>query len=104
MAGVGHVRSAASSSLAAPHHCFEAGQTIGGPSGTPHAVLPPGPHVIVRVRRLPDRETQERVRNTVGGRERMVSEGQIKLSGAQLSEQWLLVDLVTCWQRSPLID
>jgi hypothetical protein len=32
-----------------PYHRFKVGQTIVAPSGGPHAVIPRGPHVIVRL-------------------------------------------------------
>ncbi len=52
------------------------------PSGGPHALMPRGPHVIVRLMPLSGREPEYRVRSTVGGRERVVVESQIKLTNA----------------------
>ncbi len=72
---------------AVPYHRFKVGQTVVAPAGGPHALIPRGPHIVVRLMPLIGREPRYRVRSTVDGHERVVPEGQIKLTDAKLSEQ-----------------
>jgi hypothetical protein len=62
-----------------PYHRFKVGQTIEAPSGGPHAVIPRGPHVIVRLLPLVDGDPQYRVRSSADGLDRVVRESQIRL-------------------------
>jgi hypothetical protein len=63
-----------------PYHRFKVGQTIVAPFGGPHALIPRGPHVIVRLLPLIGGEPQYRIRSTVDGQERVVLERQIVLA------------------------
>ncbi len=73
--------------LHVPYHRFKVGQTVVAPSGGPHALIPRGPHVIVRLLPLLGREPQYRIRSTVDSHERMVLESQIRLVDAKLSDR-----------------
>ena len=61
-----------------PYHSFKVGQTVVAPFGGPHAFIPHGPFVIVRLLPLVAAQPQYRVRSTVDGHERVVTEQQIK--------------------------
>ena len=61
-----------------PYHSFEVGQTVVAPFGGPHALVPRGPYVVVRLLPLVADQPQYRVRSTVDGHERVVTEQQIK--------------------------
>jgi len=61
-----------------PYHSFKVGQTVVAPFGGPHAFIPHGPFVIVRLLPLVADQPQYRVRSTVDGHERVVTEQQIK--------------------------
>jgi hypothetical protein len=61
-----------------PYHRFKVGQTVVAPFGGPDALIPRGPHVIVRLLPLAGREPQYRVRSSADGLERMVLESQIR--------------------------
>ena len=61
-----------------PYHSFKVGQTVVAPSGRPHAFIPHGPFVIVRLLPLVADQPQYRVRSTLDGHERVVTEQQIK--------------------------
>jgi hypothetical protein len=63
-----------------PYHRFKVGQTVVAPSGGPHALIPRGPHVIVRLLPLVGDEPQYRVRSKIDERERVVLESQIRLA------------------------
>ena len=60
-----------------PGHRFKVGQTVVAPSSGPHALIPRGPHVIVRLLPQAGGEPQYRIRSTVDGLERVVLEGII---------------------------
>ena len=62
-----------------PYHSFKVGQTVVAPFGGPHAFIPHGPFVVVRLLPLVAGQPQYRVRSTVDGHERVVTEQQIKL-------------------------
>jgi len=61
-----------------PYHSFKVGQTVVALSGGPHALIPRGPYVVVRLLPLVGDQPQYRVRSTVDGHERVVTEQQIK--------------------------
>jgi hypothetical protein len=61
-----------------PYHSFKVGQTVVAPFGGPHVYMPHGPFVIVRLLPLVGDQPQYRVRSTVDGHERVVTEQQIK--------------------------
>jgi hypothetical protein len=61
-----------------PYHRFKVGLTVVAPSGGPGAVIPRGPLVIVRLLPLADGDPQYRVLSKIDGRERVVSERQIR--------------------------
>ena len=63
---------------AMPYHRFKVGQTVVAPFGGPHALIPRGPHVIMRLLPLVGDEPQYRMQSTADGRERIVTEGLIK--------------------------
>jgi hypothetical protein len=60
-----------------PYHRFKVGQTVVAPSGGPHALIPRGVHVIVRLLPLDGGEPQYRILSKVDGHERCVLESQI---------------------------
>jgi hypothetical protein len=60
------------------YHRFKVGQTVVAPSGGPGAVIPRGPLVIVRLLPFVDGDAQYRVLSKIDGRERVVSERQIR--------------------------
>jgi hypothetical protein len=61
-----------------PYHSFKVGQTVVAPFGGLHALIPRGPFVVVRLLPLVGDQPQYRVRSTVDGHERVVTEQQIK--------------------------
>jgi hypothetical protein len=61
-----------------PYHRFKVGQIVVAPSEGPHALIPRGPHVIVRLLPLVGREPQYRIRSDTDGLERVVLESQTK--------------------------
>jgi hypothetical protein len=61
-----------------PYHRFKVGQIVEAPFGGPDALIPRGPHVIVRLLPLAGREPQYRVRSSANSLERMVLESQIR--------------------------
>jgi hypothetical protein len=63
-----------------PYHRFKVGQTIVAPFGGSHALIPRGPHVIVRLLPLVDGEPQYRIRSAADGQERVVLERYIVLA------------------------
>jgi hypothetical protein len=63
---------------AMPYHGFKVGQTVVAPFGGPHALIPRGPYVIVRLLPLVDDQPQYRLRSTVDGHQRVVTEQQIR--------------------------
>ena len=65
-----------------PYHRFKVGQMVVVPSGGPHALIPRGPHVIVRLLPLTDDDPQYLIRSEVDGHERVVMERQIRLADA----------------------
>ena len=64
---------------AMPYHRFKVGQTVVAPSGGPHALISRGPYVVLRLLPLVDDQPQYRVRSTVDGHERVLTEQQIRL-------------------------
>jgi hypothetical protein len=62
-----------------PYHRFKVGRTVVAPSGGPGAAMPRGPLVIVRLLPVADGDPQYRVLSKIDGRERVVSEWQIRL-------------------------
>jgi hypothetical protein len=62
-----------------PYHRFKVGQTIVAPSGGRHALIPRGPHVIVRLLPVVDGDPQYRVRSSADGLDRVVRESQVRL-------------------------
>ena len=61
-----------------PYHRFKVGQTVEAPTGGPNAMIPRGPHIIVRLMPLVGGEPQYRIRSTADGIERVVVESQIR--------------------------
>jgi hypothetical protein len=61
-----------------PYHRFKVGQIVVAPSGEPHALIPRGQHVIVRLLPLEGGEPQYRLRSEADGLERVVAESQIR--------------------------
>jgi len=61
-----------------PYHRFKVGQIVVAPFGGPDALIPRGPHVIVRLLPLVGGEPQYRVRSSADGLERVVQESQIR--------------------------
>jgi hypothetical protein len=61
-----------------PNHRYKVGQTVEAPSGGPHALIPRGPHIIVRLMPLAGGQPQYRIRSTEDGLDRMVAEDQIR--------------------------
>ena len=61
-----------------PYHRFKLGQTVETPYDGPHAQIPRGPHIIVRLLPLVGGELQYLVRSAVDGVERVVVESQIR--------------------------
>ena len=62
-----------------PYHRLKVGQTIEASSGGPRALIPRGPHVIVRLLPLVDGDPQYRVRSGADGLDRVVRESHIRL-------------------------
>jgi hypothetical protein len=63
-----------------PYHHFKVGQIVVAPLGGPHALIPRGPHVIVRLLPLVGREPRYRIRSDADGLVRVVLESQIRRS------------------------
>ena len=63
---------------AMPYHRFKVGQTVVAPFGGPHALISRGPYVVLRLLPLVDGQPQYRVRSTVDGHERVVTEQRIR--------------------------
>ena len=63
-----------------PYHHFKVGQIVVAPSAGPHALIPRGPHVIVRLLPVTDDEPQYRIRSEADGQERVVTKRQIRLA------------------------
>ena len=61
-----------------PYHRFKVGQIVVAPLSGPDALIPRGPHVIVRLLPMVGREPQYRVRSEADGLERVVLESQIR--------------------------
>jgi hypothetical protein len=61
-----------------PYHRFKVGQIVEAPSSGPYALIPRGPHVIVRLLPLVGREPQYRVRSEADDLQRVVLESQIR--------------------------
>ena len=61
-----------------PDHRYKVGQTVMAPSGGPYAMIPRGPHVIVRLMPSSAGEPQYRVRSSADGLERVVLESQLR--------------------------
>ena len=61
-----------------PYHRYKVGQTVEAPSGGSHALIPRGPHIIVRLMPLAAGQPQYRIRSTADGVNRMVAEDQIR--------------------------
>jgi hypothetical protein len=61
-----------------PYHRFKVGQIVEAPFGGPDALIPRGPHVIVRLLQLVGGEPQYRIRSDADGLERVVLESQIR--------------------------
>ena len=61
-----------------PYHRYKVGQTVMAPSGGPYAMIPRGPHVIVRLMPSSAGEPQYRVRSSADGLERVVLESQLR--------------------------
>jgi hypothetical protein len=61
-----------------PYHRFKVGQIVEAPFGGPDALIPRGPHVIVRLLPLVGSEPQYRIRCDADGLERAVLEAQIR--------------------------
>ena len=59
-----------------PYHSFKVGQTVVAPFGGPHAFVPHGPFVIVRLLPLVADQPQYRVRSTVDRHERVITESR----------------------------
>jgi hypothetical protein len=66
-----------------PYHRFKVGQTVAAPSGGPHALIPRGVHVIVRLLPLDAGDPQYRILSKVDGLVRVVRESQIVLMGEE---------------------
>ena len=60
-----------------PYHRFKVGQTVAAPSGGPHALIPRGVHLILRLLPRYDGEAQYRILSKIDGHERVVLESQI---------------------------
>jgi hypothetical protein len=65
-----------------PYHRFKVGQIVVAPFGGPDAVIPRGPHVIVRLLPLAGSEPQYRIRSSADGLERAALESQIRRAEA----------------------
>jgi hypothetical protein len=61
-----------------PYHRFKVRQIVVALFGGPHALIPRGPHVIVRLLPLVGREPQYKIRSDADGLERVVLESQIR--------------------------
>lgn len=61
-----------------PYHRYKVGQTVEAPFGGPNAMIPRGPHVVVRLMPLAGTEPQYRIRSAADGIERVVLERQIR--------------------------
>jgi hypothetical protein len=61
-----------------PYHRFKLGQTVETPCDGPHALIPRGPHIVVRLLPLVGDELQYRIRSAVDGVERVVVESQVR--------------------------
>jgi hypothetical protein len=61
-----------------PYHRFKVGQIVVAPLSGPHALIPRGPNVIVRLLPLVGQEPQYRIRSEAEGLDRVVLESQIR--------------------------
>ena len=61
-----------------PRHRFEVGQKVMAPGAGPHALIPRGPYVVVRLLPIQDGDPGYRVRSEVDGHERALIESQIR--------------------------
>jgi hypothetical protein len=65
------------------YHRFKVGQTVVAPTGGPGALIPRGPHLVVRLLPASGSELQYRICSSVDGHDRVVTEAQIRLADQQ---------------------